>query len=176
MSDPFCAYRALCVQGRGWHRRDCRRDQLEVRVLRSGWPPLSTWGHRGRRSLVASRRTVLPRRRGTTRRARRRGRSRDDLPVGASVVHAGAHRCCSTVPPCHGRSVVRGRGAPPRVLGPGRRTSTQLSRRCHSPATRFVGRRAVQADGDDHGLSAGGAAALSGATSTRGTNLGVRAA
>jgi hypothetical protein len=37
-------------------------------------------------------------------------------------------------------------------------------------------RRAVKADGDDHGLSPGGAAALSEATIMRGTNLGVRAA
>jgi hypothetical protein len=68
----------------------------------------------------SSRRTVLPRRRGTTRRTWRRGRSRDDLPVGALVVHAAVHRCRSTVSPCHGRSVVRGRGGPCRVLGPER--------------------------------------------------------
>jgi hypothetical protein len=43
-------------------------------------------------------------------------------------------------------------------------------------SARFVGRRAVKADGDGHGLPAGGGAALSGATRMRGTNLGVRAA
>jgi hypothetical protein len=48
--------------------------------------------------------------------------------------------------------------------------------RMPSQATRFVGCHAVKADGDGHGLSAGGAAALSRASSMRGTNLGVRAA
>src|SRR5262245_26088609 len=94
-------------------RRDCRHE-TSPSALRSPLPlrlrrlPVPTRRHRRCGPLVPAVRPVLPRRRGTPRRARRRGRPRQRLPLGPAV-HAAAGRGRPPVPACGGRSLVGGR-------------------------------------------------------------------
>ena len=80
-----------------------RSPEFGVRRL-----PLPSRDHRHRGALVSAVRAVLPRRRGAARRAGDRGRSRDGVPVGATL-HTAARRRCPAVPTQCRRPLVCGR-------------------------------------------------------------------